>query len=142
MAATRFTKHPEACAAVLGEIVAPERTILATSNWKCFTEPYAYSHKDISKWTIPIDKEYLDTYIGALDYATAHLMLPGVEEYHRAFGREAVAYFQGKIDVNTALSSVETSWDQITERQGRQKQQAFWETYTAKLKRLGFRTGF
>lgn len=139
MALTRFTEHPEACYAVMRELLRPERKMISLSDWESCADVYAYSARDASKWDIPIDQEFIDAYLGALDHGVPHLMLPGAEEYHLVAGREITGYFLGKYDEETALRRVEQGWEKVTERLGRTRQQAAWSSYIQQMLNIGFR---
>ena len=139
MAGTRFTKHPEAVRAALRELLRPERKMISLSDVTSCADVYAYSARDAENWTIPVEQEFIDAYLGALDHGVPHLMVPGAEEYHRALGRQIIGYIQGKYDEKTTLANIEKEWEDITNRLSRGKQQAAWSTYLERMLEIGFR---
>ncbi len=140
MAIPRSTKYPDAAYAVLRELLRPERKMISLSDWVSCADVYAYSARDASKWTIPIEQEFIDAYLGALAHGVPDLMIPGNEEYYMEFGKIVTSYLLGEFDEKTALSKAEEAWERITERLGRKKLVEIWQAYVeGTLEKLGFK---
>ena len=97
-------------------------------------DPYRLSHyaseEYRGRWAYA--GEYLDTLKAAADGALLDLVIPGSFDYHIAVDQAATAVIAGS-DVQESLDGLAGSWNDITDRLGRDKQKAAYAEYV-KLK--------
>jgi multiple sugar transport system substrate-binding protein len=93
-------------------------------------DPYRMSHYSSEAYRAlwPAAGEYLDTLKGAADGALLDLVMPGSFDYHISIDQAATAALTGS-DVQGELDKLATTWNEITDRLGRDAQKSAYAEY-------------
>lgn len=110
---------------------SPSVSTEAISLSSSFVDPFRYSHFEQR----PLQQVYGTQALEALQTslplaAPAGTGLPGNSAYLQALNLALGEAVQGKLSAQEAMAQVEQEWQAITEDQGRDRQQAFWEAQT------------
>ena len=93
-------------------------------------DPFRLSHYQSAayreRW--PTAGAYLDTLRAAADGALLDLVIPGASDYHNAIDQAATAAMAGE-EVQQSLDGLATTWNEITDRLGRDAQKAAYGEY-------------
>ncbi|MBA3416725.1 MAG: extracellular solute-binding protein [Chloroflexia bacterium] len=93
-------------------------------------DPYRLSHfaseEYRSRWATA--GNYLDTLEAATDGALLDLVMPGAVDYHNAVDQAVTAAMAGT-DPEEALAGLDTAWNEITDRLGRDTQREAYAQY-------------
>ncbi|WP_272941710.1 extracellular solute-binding protein [Neptuniibacter caesariensis] len=97
-----------------------------------FSDPYRYSHYTSEQMEKVYSKSVLVTVKSDLALAVpAGTGLPGDTEYISALNKQLFLASQGKVTPEQAMREVERSWQQITEKYGRESQKTIWQNVRA-----------
>lgn len=113
----------------------PENSLHDAVNGDTGINPYRYSHfTNIDAWTNSFSRhsaaEYLDVIRTSLEsrYVALDLRIPGFNDYTTAFEKQLYRAVMGEIPVQQALDLAAAEWEAVTDRLGRDKQLAIYQS--------------
>jgi multiple sugar transport system substrate-binding protein len=130
------SRNPEAAYTVIAFITGPEaslESVMAPTDFMPDTglDPYRYSHvnsfrfRQLKPHAIPL----LEAYSVALEQGFPLLKIPGAFEYLDTLDLNISKYLAGEIpSAESALNTVASEWNKITEKFGRDKQKEFYKS--------------
>jgi multiple sugar transport system substrate-binding protein len=111
-------------------INSPEISLQRVTLPFALRDPFRISHfeSDVYRSLWPNAGDYLDTLLEAARKASFDLIIPGAQRYHDALDQACIAVYEGA-DSDKAMEAAAETFDGITNRLGRERQQQAYANY-------------
>jgi len=140
LAIPKASRSQEAAFQVIRYMTSPDVSLRWISDPSTGLDPYRYSHIErLDEWTLQWDgmEQYADGLVRNLENAYPELTLPGAADYMQVAAVQFQRAARGEISPQEAVNSAAKMWNDLTDRQGRERQIGIWRMTLDSWSRAG-----